>query len=149
MDILMKIFFAALLVIVLVAAGLLTASLFQDFLEVLDDCKEAIRERKKPKAQEADAVKIITREANVQTLKVSQYIDNFFVEKMPPEEVERSAVNYLSEKLAESIVPFMEVRSEKDWGGIGTMFTAEIKVIDTGSGLGRCMEEESNESNNM
>ena len=140
-DILMKIFFAILFVTVLVAAGLLMVLLLQDFSEVLDDCKEAIRKRKKPKAPEAAAVKIITREANVQTLKASHYVDNPFIDKMTPEEIDRNVVNCLSEKLAESIVPFMEVRYEKDRHGIGTMFTAEIKVVDTGSGQ---KEEESN-----
>lgn len=141
MDILMKIFFAVLLVTVLVAAGLLMVLLLQDFSEVLDDCKEAIRKRKKPKAPETAAVKIVTREANVQTLKASHYVDNPFIDKMTPEEIDRNVVNCLSEKLAESIVPFMEVRYEKDRHGIGTMFTAEIKVVDTGSGQ---KEEESN-----
>ena len=141
MDILMKIFFAVLLVTVLAAAGLLMVLLLQDFSEVLDDCKEAIRKRKKPKAPEAAAVKIITREANVQTLKASHYVNNPFIDKMTPEEIDRNIVQYLSEKLAESIVPFMEVRYEKDRHGIGTMFTAEIKVVDTGSGQ---KEEENN-----
>ena len=143
-DILMKIFFAILFVTVLVAAGLLMVLLLQDFSEVLDNCKEAIRKRKKPKTPEAAAVKIITREANVQTLKASHYVDNPFIDKMTPEEIDRNVVNCLSEKLAESIVPFMEIRYEKDRHGIGTMFTAEIKVVDTGSGLGQQKEEESN-----
>ena len=142
MDILIKIFFAILLVTVLVAAGVLVALLLQDFLEVLDDCKGAFLKRKKSKEQEAAAVKIVTREANVQTLRASRYVDNSIVEKMPPEEVERIVVTCLSEKLAEGIVPFMKVRSEKVQYGNGTTFTAEIKVVDTGSGLGRLMEEE-------
>lgn len=144
MDILMKIFFAVLLVTVLVAAGLLMVLLLQDFLKNLDDCKEAIRKRKTPEEPKAAAVKIVTREANVQTLKVSHYVDNFFVEKMKPEEIDKNVVNCLSEKLAEGIVPFMEVRSEKVQYGNGTMFTAEIKVVDTGSGFRRQKEKESN-----
>lgn len=100
---------------------------------------------KEEKASETAAVKIVTREANVQTLKVSTYVDNFFVEKMPPEEVERTAVSCLSESLAEGIVPFMEIRSEKDQHGNGTIFTAEIKVVDTGSGLGQWMKMKEDE----
>ena len=144
-DILMKIFIVALLVIILLLVTLsLTVTFLPDFLENLDNCIEAIRKRKKPKAPEAAAVKIITREANVQTLKASHYVNNPFIDKMTPEEIDRNVVTCLSEKLAESIVPFMEVRYEKDRHGIGTMFTAEIKVVDTGSGLGQQKEEESN-----
>lgn len=145
MDILMKIILVALLVTILVAvAGSLIVIFLPDFLEGLDDCKEAIRKRKKPKEPEDAAVKIVTNEAHVRTLKASRYVDNLVVEKMPPKEVERIVVTCLSEKLAEGIVPFMEVRSEKVQYGNGMMFTAEIKVVDTGSGLGRCMEEKSN-----
>ena len=144
-DLMMKILLVALLVTVLVAvASSLIVTLLPDFLEDLDNCKEAIRKRKNPKVPEAAAVKIVTKEARVQTLKASRYVDNLVVEKMPPEEVERIVVTCLSEKLAEVIVPFMEVRSEKVQYGNGTMFTAEIRVVDTGSGLGRCMEEAAN-----
>ena len=143
MDILMKIFLVALLVTILVAvAGSLIVILLPDFLEGLDDCKEAIRKRKRPKAPEDAAVKIVTKEAPVRTLRAVHIVDNCFVAIMPPEEFERSAVTYLSQKLTEGIVPFMEVRSEKNWQGTGTMFTAELKVVDTGNGLGRWMEAE-------
>ena len=94
------------------------------------------------KENEFAALKIVTKEADVQTLRASRYVDNSIVEKTPSEEVERIVVTCLSEKLAEEIVPFMEVRSEKVQYGNGTMFSAEIKVVDTGSGLGRWMEED-------
>ena len=143
-DSMMKTLLGAFLVVIMVGMTSLLIVILPDLLEALDNCKEAIRKRKNPKEPEAAAVKIVTKEARVQTLKASRYVDNLVVEKMPPEEVERIVVTCLSEKLAEGIVPFMEVRSEKVQYGNGTMFTAEIMVVDTGSGLGRCMEEKSN-----
>lgn len=143
-DSMMKTLLGAFLVVIMVGMTSLLIVILPDLLEALDNCKEAIRKRKNPKVPEAAAVKIVTKEASVQTLKASRYVDNLVVEKMPPEEVERIVVTCLSEKLAEGIVPFMEVRSEKVQYGNGTMFTAEIMVVDTGSGLGRCMEEKSN-----
>ena len=143
-DSMMKTLLGAFLVVIMVGMTSLLIVILPDLLEALDNCKEAIRKRKNPKVPEAAAVKIVTKEASVQTLKASRYVDNSIVEKMPPEEVERIVVTCLSEKLAEGIVPFMEVRSEKVQYGNGTMFTAEIMVVDTGSGLGRCMEEKSN-----
>ena len=143
-DSMMKTLLGAFLVVIMVGMTSLLIVILPDLLEALDNCKEAIRKRKNPKVPEAAAVKIVTKEASVQTLKASRYVDNLVVEKMPPEEVERIVVTCLSEKLAEGIVPFMEVRSEKVQYGNGTMFTAEIMVVDTGSGLGRCMEEKRN-----
>ena len=143
-DSMMKTLLGAFLVVIMVGMTSLLIVILPDLLEALDNCKEAIRKRKNPKVPEAAAVKIVTKEARVQTLKASRYVDNLVVEKMPPEEVERIVVTCLSEKLAEGIVPFMEVRSEKVQYGNGTMFTAEIMVVDTGSGLGRCMEEKRN-----
>lgn len=100
------------------------------------------------KDKEFTALKIVTKEAGVQTLKASTCVDNFFVEKMTPEEFERTAVSCLSESLAEEIVPFMEIRSEKEPHSNWTMLTAEIKVIDTGSGLGRRMKEDEHVNKN-